>query len=80
MCPVPTLVAEIVPAASSIACWTGRTWSSIFVWSVTPPVPPENTNQELSHSLKFWNNSNTQVADVKPILEVGPKIQSIVSL
>lgn len=53
LCARLTLVAEIVPAASSIARWAGRTWSSIFVWSVTPPVPPENTMAELK------NNSNS---------------------
>lgn len=41
-----TLVAEIIPAASSIARWAGRAWSAILVWGVTPPVPPENTKAE----------------------------------
>lgn len=51
--PRPTFVAEIVPAASGIASWTGRTGSSIFVWSMTPPVASEKKIQSIMEE-KTW--------------------------
>lgn len=59
-CPKPTFVAEVVSAASSVARRTGRTRSPIFVWSMTPPVPPENTTTwtlSFSRKRKTWFSS-----------------------
>lgn len=52
----PTFIAEVVPAASSIAGWTCRTGSSIFVWSMTPPVTSEKKHKQENkwNSMLLW--------------------------
>lgn len=91
LCPIPTFVAEVVPAASSVACWTGRTRSSIFVWSMTPPVPPENTmTQTLAFSKKGKSGFHVHVSNhafmqnfvkkIKFSLKSSSKVQKSYSL
>lgn len=43
-----TFIAQVVPAASSVAGRTRWTWPSVFIRSVTPPVPPEHHYNTIS--------------------------------
>lgn len=54
-----TFVAEVVPAASSVAVRTGRAWRSVFVGSVAPPVAPGKTRRgsQTSFFLLFPHNN-----------------------